>query len=188
MNDDETKRANVLKGRANKASGAKFELWLEYQHITALQLGILAHIEKTEPRATFVKGKLIYTAKSCADFVGVLDRCGTTIAIEAKSTKDRFYKSEVSDKQQDHLSRVAHAGGIALLAIEFRDKLISMPLRFAIPWLSVPWRVAKTSESLTLEGLLKWPSIPETETCYLRQFHSIGPSSTPTKRRAFARE
>lgn len=177
---------NVAVGRKKQQAGSNFEAWVEVQHEKAILLGILAHVEKTEPHAKVVKGKLQFLEKGVADYVGVLCRDearghagGRYLATEAKSTADkRLYKSVVSKKQRDHLNAVARAGGLALLVAEFRETGAPSS-RFAVPWLDVPWAVAESAESVTADGLAGYAVDVE---CYLRKYHSGGRPVVPERR------
>ena len=194
-------------GREAKAAGDAFELFLEYQHATARRLGILAHIEHNEPHFKYVGGKWIAEAPGVADYTATLDRSGLTVAIEAKSTKkDRLARSAVSPKQQEHLDAVARAGGLALLAVEFRYPVPTTPFwmgawgvldyyrRYAVPWLETPWQVLRTAESVNEEDLLRggWRmrvmDAGHSGDCYLERWHSRGTPSTAPKSRRYARE
>lgn len=183
-------------GRAAKASGDAFEDWLNTQHEKARHLGILAHIEKTQAVAKMVHGRLMYTEKGVADYVGCLES-GRYLALEAKSTKEaRFAKNNVSSKQQDHLERVARAGGLALLLVEFRPDRFrdgfpgpsfgqSREDCFAVPWLEAPWEVKRTAESISANNIRAWQVEPE---CYLKRWHAGGVPSTVVKMCHYARE
>ncbi len=181
----------------SKAVGAAFEAWIETQHTIAERLGILAHVVHNQPTATFIGGRLIYTAAGVADYTGTLDRSGLTLAVEAKSTQaDKLARSAVEPKQQQHLEAVARAGGLALLLVEFRQPgVLRNAFRFAIPWLKVPWKIARTKENLYLDDLLdsEWKirGVISDGDCYLSKFHAPGPSSNPRGHgpaRRFARE
>jgi len=177
----------VEAGRQAKFAGDDFEEWLNTQHEKAKHLGILAHVEKTQAVTRMVHGRLIYAERGVADYIGCFES-GRYLALEAKSTKDkRFAKSNVSVKQQDHLERVARAGGLALLLVEFREIYLGYLLRrcFAIPWLEVPWAVKRTAESISADELLGREALPD---CYLKQWHAGGVSSTVVRTRRYARE
>lgn len=197
-----------ITGRQAKAAGDAFEAFLEQQHEVALQLGILACVEHNEPHAKVIGGRLMYTERGVADYTGVLDRSGRAVAVEAKSTKaERLMKSAVSSKQQDHLDRVARAGGLALLVVEFRRELPAAvqlqialwPMqaaeemlrqhfrRYVCPWEKVKWQVLKTAESVSeidlfADGGWIWGA------CYLERFHPRGTPSTQARQRNYPRE
>ena len=170
-------------GRTNQAVGSNFEIWIEGQHQKALYLGILAHVAHNQPSTKMIGGRLIYTEAGVADYTGVLDRSGKTLAVEAKSTgDDKLYRTVISPTQIKHLDAVAKAGGLALLLVEFRTDR----KRFAIPWLEVPWTILRSSQSVTADTLSKWFIDPNPESCYLSMFYSPGPPTS--KPRVFPRE
>lgn len=180
---------NVVRGRAAKAAGNAFEAFLETQHEIAERLGILAHIEHSEPHSKIVGGRLMYTSPGTADYFGTLDRSGLSYACEAKSTSAAsFPRSNVEPKQQRHLEAVARAGGLALLLLEFR----SMSRRYALPWLQVPWKVKRTAESVSPDDIQEWliTVVAGDGQCYLSRFHAGGPrtSAGSLRVRKFARE
>ena len=158
---------NILTGRINKASGDAFESFLEIHHSYALRLGILAHIEHNQPEAKMIHGRLIYTRQGVADYTGTLmNKVGSTLAVEAKSTSGkRLAKSVIQPRQASHLDAVAKAGGFALLLVEFRHGPV--PDRYAIPWLEVPWKVARSAESVVSEDIISWQI---DGSCYLTRF------------------
>lgn len=176
-------------GRTAQQAGSNFESWIETQHEIAERLGILAHVEHSEPHAKMIGGRLTYASPGTADYFGTLDRCGLSYACEAKSTSaPRFQRSGIEPKQQKHLEAVARAGGLALLLVEFRYR----QARFAIPWLQVPWEVKRTAESITPDSVGQWyiDGIPGDGRCYLSKFHEGGPrtSAGSLRVRKFARE
>lgn len=173
-------------GRYAKAVGDTHEQWVEAQHEMAKLLGILAHVHHNEPKVKLYEGRLNYDKMSVADYTGVLCGAGArTLATEAKSTADgRFPRSDVTQLQQEHLEAVAREKGLALLVLEFRAQ-VSAPgtmawhtvkHRFAIPWLEVPWRVARSAEAVYLADLVSsdWRVHP---VCYLSRWHAGGPPS-----------
>jgi hypothetical protein len=163
-----TRAQNSVRGRQNKATGDAFEAWIDNQHALAGQLGILAHVVHNEAHSKVVGGQLIFTAAGVADYSGVLHG-GKYVAIEAKSTADdRLARSAVTQTQQNHLTAVANAGGLALLLVEFRSSELT---RIAVPWLEVPWKVLRTAESVSKAELLvqRWAAQPDN--CYLARFH-----------------
>lgn len=175
-------------GRRAKAAGSAWETWIETQHEKARHFGILAHVEHAEPHTRVINGRVEYTEKGVADYFGTLEG-GRSLATETKSTKaSRFPRNEVSSKQQDHLERVARAGGLALLAIEFRVVETFgtwQRLRFAVPWLEVPWQIKRTAESVSAEDLKGWEVHSE---CYLKRWHAGGTPSTPVKMSRYPRD
>ena len=169
-------------GRKSQAVGAAAESYAEGQFLMALHLGILAHYEHNQPRAKFIRGKLMYDKPGVADYTGMLEG-GRTLAVEVKSTDaKRFYKSDVEPKQQAHLEATARGGGLALLLVEFRRPLVDGPRvtpvyqRFAIPWLEVPWEAARSALSIEPERLGQWFIQPDT--CHLKRWHPGGPRSS----------
>lgn len=167
-------RTHVQAGRLAKTSGDMFEAFLEAQHEKAKYWGILAHVIHNEPKTKIIGGRLIYVARSGADYSAVLTRGARAAAIEAKSTSDkRFYKSEVEALQQKHLDAVDQAGGLALLAVEFRTQ--EGYKRFAIPWRQIPWEKARTAESVQPDQLTAWAIATMTDSCYLERFHPRQP-------------
>jgi hypothetical protein len=179
----------------SKVVGAAFESFLETQHAIAERTGILAHVVHNQPTANFVGGRLVYTEAGVADYTGTLDRGAVTFAAEAKSTKqDYLKKSAITDLQQRHLTAVACAGGLALLVVEYRFDSHPFRTRFAIPWLKVPWKIAKTKERLNAADISsEWiinVAFGDGD-CYLSKFHAPGPSSNPRGQgrfRSFRRE
>lgn len=169
---------HVAQGRAAKFAGDKLESWIDAQHQKAIYLGILAHIEHNEAHSAIVKGQHVYTARGVADYTGVLDRCARAFAEEAKSSKtDRLARAAIKKKQADHLSAVAHAGGLALLLVEFRHE--ALPIRCAIPWLEVPWIILRSAESIDAASVAQWLIPRDPGGCYLERFHARGPRSMP---------
>jgi hypothetical protein len=189
-----TRNAASKRGRQNKALGDAFEDWLNTQHTLAGQLGILAHIEKTQAKTKVIGGKLIFEKPGVADYIGCLEAIKPIVvrsegvgnisikmparyfAAEAKSTDDvRLPRNCVEPKQQEHLTAVAKAGGLALLVIEFRGATNYSHHHYAIPWLEVPWIVLRTAESVLEKDIGQWLITPGT--CYLSRWHSGGPRS-----------
>lgn len=156
-----------------------FESWLEGQHVYAHRLGILAFVEKTEPHAKMINGRLVYVSKGVADYTGCLVG-GKCLAVEAKSTGDnRLMRSVVDVKQARHLDAVAVAGGLSLLLVEFKldpHKYFGTPYfsRYAVPWLDVPWMKLRTADSVSFNDVQSWKIIPEM--CYLSRWHAGGKS------------
>lgn len=206
-----TRRRRSDVGRRSKELGDSFELWCATQHEKAMHLGILAHVEKTQAKARVIEGRLRYEKKGIADYIGCLEpqdaidgkcsddctatahRIGRYLAVEAKSTgKDYLPRAEITDLQQAHLDAVAHAGGLALLLVHYRiaHAYSSFPSlsTVAIPWLSVPWKVKKSAESVAAEDVIEWRVA---EPCYLSRWHAGGPRSSTSggaRSRKYARE
>jgi penicillin-binding protein-related factor A (putative recombinase) len=174
-----TKNPNrVAGGYKAKLGGMQHEGWVEAQHEKARWLGIIAHVQHNEPKTKRIGGRLIEVAATVADHTGVLEG-GRYLAVEDKSVEDRrFAKNKVTREQQEHLTAVAKAGGLALLVVDFKilvERLLTHN-RAAIPWLEVPWKTVKSAEALYLEDIdLKWIIIAED--CYLRRWHNGGPRS-----------
>lgn len=178
---------HVDQGRRAKFVGQGFEDWIDVQHDKAIRLGILAHVTHNQAKTDIKKGRLIYMGKGVADYSGVLDRCGRAFAAEAKSTKgDRLARAEIKSKQAEHLSAVAHAGGLALLLVEFRHEVPSM--RCAIPWLEVPWVILRSAETIDYTSVEKWRIERNPEACYLERFHPRGEPTTPKRQWDYPRE
>lgn len=181
--------ARVIAGRSSKLAGDAFEIWLSYQHEEAIRRGFLACVEKSEPHAKILSGRVVYTAKGVADYFGTLaagtrsapsfstparpagsDSGGLSFVAEAKSTADeRLARAVVSQKQSDHLDAVARAGGLALLLCEFRA---AAPTRCAIPWAEVPWRKLRTADSLGRAEVGRWIIAPGEN--YFAKFLTVG--------------
>ncbi len=142
-------RPRQLAGSRAQAAGARFEEWVEAQHVLAAHLGILAHVEHNQPHAKVVGGRLIYVKQGVADYTGTLEG-GRSLTVEAKSRSGRLLRSDIEPRQAIHLEAVARAGGLALLLVEFRDQ--HKIRRFAIPWREVPWEVLRSAESIGLES------------------------------------
>lgn len=172
--------------RTSQVVGAAFEGWINTQHEKAKLLGILAHVEKTEAHAKIVNGRLIYTERGVADYIGTMEG-GRSLVVEAKSTgEERLYRDAVTKKQQEHLEAVARAGGLALLLVEFRG-VPPVQMRFAIPWLEVMWQVSRTAESVRMINVSPWLVSGD---CYLSSWHAGGLRSGAhlDRKRKFARE
>jgi hypothetical protein len=172
-------------GRKAKRVGDRFDVeWAGVQHEMAGMLGILVHIEHNQPHTRMVKNRVIYTRKGVADYTGTLYG-GRSFAAEFKSTDDeRLMRSAIQAKQAEHLDRVAKAGGLALLLVEFRT-----PVRkqYAVPWLQVPWKTLRSAESLSQEDVSTW-LVPAGK-CYLDPFMPTrGPAVELGPRRVFPRE
>jgi hypothetical protein len=181
------KRASaVVAGRTAKLVGDLFEDWIDGQHEMAQRLGILAHIAHNQAQSKIVKGRLSYVAKGVADYTGMLVG-GTTLAVEAKSTALKsLARKAIKKKQADQLDAVARAGGHAFLLVEFRIKTVPLRLRFAVPWLEIPWTVKRSAQSVSAEALQKWKIEPGT--CYLSRVHPGGPAVGVRKGRVYARD
>ena len=94
----------------------------------------------------------IYTSPGVSDYVFCTGMAGYGAA-EAKSTKsESLPRKRIEPLQARHLDHTARVRALALLLVEFR--LPDDVYHFAIPWLQVPWSVARTAESLTLSDAL----------------------------------
>jgi hypothetical protein len=174
---------NSKRGREAQFAGASFENWIEGQHNAAVMLGILAHWFHPQPRFYNERGLWQPAERSVADFVGVLEGEGVGLVLnparfyvaEAKSVKSgRMPRAIVARQQAEHLEATAHAGGLALLIGEFR--LENVRVRFACPWLDVPWEVARSAESITPELMASW-DVGMYPDCFLKRWHSGGKRS-----------
>lgn len=179
---------NSIRGGQAQAAGSHFEAFIERHHNEGKRLGIIAHVAHNEPRSKVIGGRLIYESAGVSDYTAVLEQGARAAAIEAKSRKGTCLgKSEVEPLQQEHLDAVAHAGGLALLLVEFRSETPPYFNRYAIPWLLVPWKIKRTAESLEQVDIdVQW-RVVETETCYLRRWHAGGPRSSIPRGRVFPR-
>jgi len=178
--------SNPKAAREAQFVGSFFENWIEGQHNAAVTLGILAHWFHPQPRFYNKGGLWMPAERSVADFVGVLEGVrvfgsgpildpARTYAAEAKSVKSgRMPRSIVASQQAGHLEAVARAGGLALLVGEFR--LENVRMRFACPWLDVPWEVARTTESVTPELMAPW-DVSKYPDCFLKRWHPGGARS-----------
>jgi hypothetical protein len=114
--------------------------------------------------------------EATADFIGQL-RNGRVLVVEAKSRRaddGALYLREVEPQQRSQLDASATAGGLALLAVEFRYGDARPPERFVVPWQEVPWRRRSSAGSLVAEDLTPW-SVPGPGRCYLSRFVSMPP-------------
>jgi hypothetical protein len=176
--------------------GAQFEQWHEGQLNAAVMLGILAHWLHTEPKATVVHGRVQYAEKSGADWVGIMEAVrhpitvggpdqivsssfetdrARVLVVETKSVKgNSLPRSMIEKKQAEHLDACARAGGLALLVGEFR--LDTVRMRFACPWLEVPWEVKRSAESISPILMAPW-DVSKFPDCYLKRWHAGGKRS-----------
>lgn len=148
-------------------------------------MGLLGHAEHNQARAQVIGGRLIYTARGCADYTLLLPG-GIYAACEAKSTKrDVLLRSEVAAKQADHLERVASAGGVAFLLLEYRHD-DRPPTRFSVPWNDVPWKIRRSAPSVAEEDVARWSV--RVGTCYLEPYVKGRLERTSLPQRRFPRE
>ncbi len=173
-----TRAQNAARGRKAKASGDRFEEWVNTQHEKAKHLGIIAHVAKNEPRVKIIDGRLEYEKAGVSDYSGTLEG-GRSLVEEAKSTQNgRFLQSSVTPKQQMHLTVSARAGALALLLVEFCTRGSNgLPVReqFAIPWLDVPWNIAISALGISAADVARWRVITD---CYLQPYHPGGRSTS----------
>jgi hypothetical protein len=177
-------------GRAAQHFGEMWEMWGDGQLAAGVFKGVIAHYTHTQPVAKYINGVLTYVDSGVSDFVGMLEG-GKQFVAEFKSVAEgRLYKSIVAKDQAEQLEAVARGGGLALLVGEFRDDGSGQRFRFAAPWLSMPWKVARSAESVLPEDMVKWQIGMSTE-CFVERWHPAGPRSgswSPVKRRIYATE
>jgi len=176
--------------REAQFTGDLHEGWTITQHEVAVRLGILAHFEHSEPHTSIVRGQTMRTSAGVADFFGTLEG-GRSYAAECKSIKgNRMPRNMVEKKQAEHLDAVARAGGLSLLVGAFR--LDSVIVRFACPWLDVPWQVLQTAESVSPTVMAPWVfTASTTNLCFLQRWHPGGPRSgtwSPNPKRVYQTE
>lgn len=144
--------------RLSRAAGKAWERGIEASLEMARRSGALAHWAHNEPHFRNIGGKFIPVATGVADYTGVL-RGGLALAIECKATADeRYYRRSLPEQQVEHLDAVARAGGLALLALEFRGAIGPARLdraralwkmqQFVVPWTCVPWHRVRSAESV----------------------------------------
>lgn len=155
-------------GRAAQRIGDALERWVASYLATAVQAGVLAWWIKIQAGAKegpvrdrgsggWRKG-IIWTARAAADFAGFTPS-GRPVAIECKTVAGvRLYHAAIEPQQLDHLARTSSAGGIALLAVEFRNegRATRDARQYFIPWHLVPWETARSAPSLTELGAAPW--------------------------------
>lgn len=153
-------------GRRAKRLGDDLERWVAAYLGTAQRVGAIAWWMKIHPgvahRRALIDGrwgfKLVWGERAAADFVGLLPDA-RMLAIECKSVEgQRLARSAIKPQQRAHLDAVNAAGGIALLAAEFRDEgaVTRTARQYVIPWHEVPWAKARTAESLTELAACAW--------------------------------
>lgn len=112
-----------------------------------------AEINEVATPTKQVNGKLIYTAKSTVDYVGISH--GRCIAFDAKSTRDRkrFPLGNVHEHQVDFLRRWQDQGGISFFIIEMASygEVYYMPLKTFLPC----WQTSTQggAKSISLEDI-----------------------------------
>lgn len=187
-------------GQAAKLFGDLHEEWHAGQLNAGVLLGIVAHWVHPEPKYEKIKGMWTPAKRTVADFIVTLeplrDNLGApyraparTLVAETKSVDGaRMPRSMIDRVQAEHLEAVARAGGLAFLVGEFRLERTKM--RFACPWLDVPWEVKISAESVTPELMAPWDVSTHLD-CYLKRWHPGGPRSgtwRATPRRSYPTE
>ncbi len=154
--------------RAQQASGARFEAWVEAQHLVARNRGLLVHAEHTQAVSRVIGGKLVYAAPGVADYVLCLSG-GRYAAVEAKACDGpRLYRKRIGPLQSRHLDATARGGALALLLV----KDFESDDCFAVPWLDVPqWECVRSADSLLVSALAPW-RVPRGN-CYLERFAMV---------------
>ena len=138
-------------GHASRDAGRSFEERIKNALVVATQQGIVAWWAHQEPAYTRFGVPL---KDSGADFVLVL-KGGLAGAIECKSTKTaRLMWDAVAHEQARHLDATHRAGGLALLAAEFREET-GIHHSYLVPWDRIPWEKARTALSVTADALEK---------------------------------
>lgn len=149
--------------RVQQAAGARFEQWVEAQHVVARNRGLLVHAEHTQAVARVIRGKVVYAAPGVADYVLCLAG-GRYAAVEAKACDGpRLYRSRIGSIQARHLDAVARGGALALLIVKY----VGIDY-FAVPWREVPWERARSADSVSAASLASWRIAPGS--CYLKRF------------------
>lgn len=160
--------ARVRAGRSAKRHGDAFEAWIASYLKTAQHAGVIAWWMKIHPGVRQVRrcdnasgtwrNELAWAARAAADFIA-LTPDGRMVAIECKSIESaRLARAVIQPQQVTHLDAVAAAGGLAFLAVEFRDegRVTCAARQYFIPWREVPWVVARTASSLTELAATPW--------------------------------
>lgn len=151
-------------GAIARHAGASFEGWLEVHHREAVRVGLLAWWRHVSPRVMWIghgaKAQAKVVGEACADYVGQLATTGRALVVEAKSTSHaRFALAQLEVQQLAHLDACAAGGGLAILAIEFREQgegTLRILGRYAVPWQSVPWQVLRSARSVGPAELAPW--------------------------------
>lgn len=151
-------RANARRGAEARAAGRAFEKKVEAR-LEALRERhdpAVACWEHNEPRMAGWGKRPFVIGAAVADYTGVLVG-GLAFALEAKSVKDgRFERNAISATQQTHLTRVARAGGVALLYLEFRDEEAGRYPSYTVPWDIAPWQVLRSAQTLEAHLVEEW--------------------------------
>lgn len=162
------RRLNSQRGTKSKEAGKAWEREIRTQlHVGEHDklIAFWAHAEPTfrlvwQSRAGRPPEKLYLPVKAgFADFSGVLAG-GLSFALECKSTmKACYHRSDISEAQQEHLTAVANAGGLSLLALKMHTGDEASGFRvheFLIPWGRVPWRQKRSADSVSVGDLDEW--------------------------------
>jgi Holliday junction resolvase len=146
-------RARAELGRSNAAAGKGWEVALGKALAELQQARRLGWVHVPQPAfRQIAAGRYVRAARALTDFLAVINPGGRCLAIEAKSTdQGRLYRAEVKDHQAVVLGETAAAGGVALLAVEFRGAG-----GFLVPWRAVPWSRLRSSESVDAAALAPW--------------------------------
>lgn len=156
----------VRAGRRARRLGEDLERWVASYLSTAQRVGAVAWWMKVHPGVRHARVqvdgrwgfKLVWGERAAADFVGLLPD-GRMLCIECKTVEgQRLSRAAIKPQQLAHLGAVAAAGGIALLAVEFRDEgtVTRAARQYVIPWHLVPWATARTAQSLTELAATPW--------------------------------
>jgi len=159
--------ARELAGRKAKRRGEALETWVRGLLISALLALVIAHWMQIWPEAKHKRApdgrggwrfELRWGARAHADFAGTTAD-GRSFAIECKTVEGaRLPRARIAAQQVKHLDAVARAGGVALLALEFRDEgpVVSVGRQYLVPWGQVPWVVARSAQAVEEASLARW--------------------------------
>ncbi|MDB4928509.1 MAG: hypothetical protein JWM10_993 [Myxococcaceae bacterium] len=154
-------------GRAANRHGKAWEAAVKAYLNTALAVLLVVWFTKVEPgvvqkRVRAEGGRwewaLGWGEKAAADYAGCT-AAGRALAIECKSTESgRLARDEIRPQQAAQLDAVAGAGGVSLLAVEFRHvgRDAWGARQYLIPWRDVPWTVARSAEGLDEADAAPW--------------------------------
>ena len=154
-------RTSAELGRANAAAGKGWEVALARVLAELQQARLLGWVHHPEPAWRKVPGRgFVCAKKALTDFLGVVRGRARVFAIEAKSSDEesdrgRLYRREVLPHQIVVLDETADAGGVALLAVEFRRG--GAPVSWhLVPWRAVPWACVKSAPSIDAAAVARW--------------------------------
>lgn len=157
MDTDQPLRHRAAMAKISDVVGRAFEEAAENKLTVLKQIGIVAWWEHQHPEMFRRNGMWMKGAASGADFSGVL-RGGRAFALEVKSVgpdEERdpvlIREKAISPKQLEHLDAVAAAGGLAVLAVQFRHELAPW-LVAVVQWTRVPWEQARVRSHLRPEA------------------------------------